>query len=234
MSRRVKIILVSVLILFFGWLSYEVFEMIYWEYRNFDIAKSSLKQYLFNDTSRSNVVTKMCKANPRDDTILCFTYRNTMVITCLKIKRYSDLDFNKINQGLPVGLEFNQGQTYEMFSGGESSPIYLSIKNKIFSTSTLFYIFNDCDSIYRNVWLRDAIFVELKCDNIGIFSENQSLDIIIETAYPENKATFLILKTTRGVFVIYGYHINNSTQPELELVSILNSHSFSALARINQ
>ena len=209
MSRRVKIILVSVLILFFGWLSYEVFEMIYWEYRNFDIAKSSLKQYLFNDTSRSNVVTQMCKANPRDDTILCFTYDNTMVIACLKINKYSDLDFNKINQGLPVGLEFNQGRTYEMFSGGENSPIYLSIKNKIFSTSTLSYVFNGCDSIYRSVRMSDAIFVELKCDNLGVFSKDQSLDIIIETAYPENKATFLLLKTNRGIFIIYGYNITS-------------------------
>jgi hypothetical protein len=232
MRKKIRVLLISGFIIFFGWVTYEVLEMIFWEYHDISIVDTTLKNYLLNDSLRNNIVTQICKTNSRDDTILCFTYKNEIMITCLKLNKYSALEVSNITQGAPVVLDFEQSKAYFMFSGGEFCPIYMSVKQKISSTNMLSYVFNECDTIYYNVRQEDGIFVEVKCSNLGILDKNQTPDVIFESAYPNNKATFIILKTQRGVFVFYGYNTANSENDQIEPVSLLNNHSFPMLTHI--
>jgi hypothetical protein len=232
MMRYLKISIICVILMFLGWVAYIFLDMKLWKYRDISILDTSLKHYLFNDTSLNMIVTHMCKANPRDDTVSCFTYKNEYLISCLKLDKYSNIQCNYITQGKPVRLDYEQSQTYFMYSGGEQCPIYLAVIYKIPTANSLSVVLNDCDTINKKITTREGMLFEVKCSNIGIFSVNQSPDIIFDAPYPDNKTTLLLLKTPRGFFILLGYNIKDSKQNEVDLVSLLNNNSFPMLTQI--
>jgi len=163
---------------------------------------------IINDTIVKQLIVKSLYVNSYNDSIYILKYKKEFQIILWRIEQFSNISIRDIIEDSHNQMTIEKGNNYSDIIVCENPLVEIKARNRLGKEHKLKICFSDKGSIKQFNKNKNFIYLDMKCDEIGLSLSPNYCDLLINKG-SHSSSNLLVYNSSGRFYVIFLYSLYN-------------------------